>query len=174
MCVIQIEKQMNKLHLISIIIKHLEQELTDAIEAATNARDAAVNDESIAETQYDTIAIEAGYLAHGQSKRVEEFETAIKAFHVLKTQKHVVAEAQEDVAITIGNLVQLENDEAKSNWYFIGAYAGGFVTEMEQNTITVITPKSPIGQALTGKYCGDEVKLKLGLNEINDFIGRVI
>ena len=165
---------MDKLQLISKIIKHLEQELKDAIEAATNARDAAVNDESVAETQYDTIAIEAGYLAQGQSKRVDEFETAIKAFHVLKTQKHIVENIESDSAITIGNLVQLEKDEAKSHWFFIAAFAGGFVTQLDQNNITVITPKSPIGQALVGKYCDDDVKIQLGLNTLEDFISSVI
>lgn len=101
---------MDKLQLISKIIKHLEKELKNAILAANNARDAAVNDESVAETQYDTIAIEAGYLAQGQSKRVDEFETAIKAFHILKTQKHVIDEFETDTPINVGHLVQLEKD----------------------------------------------------------------
>lgn len=165
---------MDKLQLISKIIKHLEQELKHAVLAATNARDAAVNDESVAETQYDTIAIEAGYLAQGQSKRVEEFETAIKAFHVLKMQKHVIDEIEKDSAITVGHLVQLEKDEAKSHWYFIASFAGGFITQLEHHKITVITPKSPIGQTLVGKYCDDEIKVKLGLNDLEDFITSVI
>lgn len=165
---------MDKLQLISKIITHLEQELKDAIEAAKNARDAAVNDESVAETQYDTIAIEAGYLAQGQSKRVDEFETAIKAFHVLKTQKHIVEEIEADTAITIGHLVQLKQDVTKSHWFFIAAFAGGFVTQLEQQNITVITPKSPIGQALVGKCCDDEVKAQLGLKTLEDFISTVI
>jgi len=165
---------MDKLQLISKIITHLENELEDAILAATTARDAAVNDESVAETQYDTIAIEAGYLAQGQSKRVAEFEIAIKAFHVLKLQKHVVGDIDADTTITIGNLVQLEKDEAKSHWFFIAPFSGGFVTQLNKHNITVITPKSPIGQALVGKYCDDEVKVNLGTNKLEDFISSVI
>ena len=165
---------MNKLQLINNIIAYLEKELKDAVLAATNARDAAVNDESVAETQYDTIAIEAGYLAHGQSKRVEEFETAIKAFHVLKVQKNICNEFDKNDAISIGTLVQLEQDKCKAHWFFIAPFAGGFTTSINNQKITVITPQSPIGQVLVGKYCDDEIKMRLGINELEDFISSVI
>ena len=158
---------MDKQQLLNVIIGHLELQLDEAVTAATNARNDAVNDESVAETQYDTIAIEAGYLAEGQSRRVEEFHTSIKAFRLLKQQ---VKSFSEECAINIGALVQLQQDESSNHWFFIAPNAGGFKTKIHEKNITLITPKSPMGQALIGKFVDDEIKLVLGSRVINDVI----
>ncbi len=50
---------------------HLKSKIAEAEEAAMNAHHAAIDDQSVAETQYDTLAIEAGYLAEGQSRRIQ-------------------------------------------------------------------------------------------------------
>jgi uncharacterized membrane protein len=74
---------LNKQQLITIIVSSLSQQLQKAIAAANEAHAAAVDDQSVAETQYDTLAIEAGYLAEGQSRRVTEFQQAIDAYQAL-------------------------------------------------------------------------------------------
>ena len=77
----------NKQALVELIISDLQQALNQAISAANEAHAAAVDDQSVAETQYDTLAIEASYLAEGQSKRVQELQKAIyKCFR--KTEPH--------------------------------------------------------------------------------------
>ncbi len=47
----------NKKQLVDVIVTALKQELQQAIDAANEAHAAAVDDQSVAETQYDTLAI---------------------------------------------------------------------------------------------------------------------
>ena len=73
----------NKKAIVALIVSELESELEHAVNSANDAHAAAVDDESVAETQYDTLAIEAGYLAEGQSRRVQELHAAIHSYQSL-------------------------------------------------------------------------------------------
>ncbi|KGJ86975.1 GreA/GreB family elongation factor [Colwellia psychrerythraea] len=157
----------NKKHLADLIVTALSKQLQQAIDAAKEAHAAAVDDQSIAETQYDTLAIEASYLAEGQSKRVMEFQHAIKAYKALE-----LIEFNSDSAIVLGSLVQLSTDSETNHWFFIGPAAGGFRCQVEQQNITVITPKSPMGIALIGKQQDDDIEVMLGNNKLEDYIAR--
>jgi len=159
---------MYKQPLVADIIRHLQTELANATEAAEKAHLAAIDDQSVAETQYDTLAIEAGYLAEGQSRRIQEFQNAIAAYRQLDLGKK-----SEDSAIGLGSLVQLDGDSDKGHWFFLGPAAAGYRTRIQGQDFTVITPKSPMGQALVDKYLDDEVCITLGKGEINDFIAAV-
>ncbi|WP_235839671.1 GreA/GreB family elongation factor [Cognaticolwellia mytili] len=159
----------NKNIIIAKIVAQLQQELTLALAAADNAHKAATDDQSVAETQYDTLAIEQSYLAEGQSRRVAEIREAIKNFEDF--QFKIV---EEQTTVVLSSLVQMEQDIAKQQWFFIAPAAGGYrcqVTEQDRLiSITVITPKSPMGAALLGKELDDEVKLSIGAKTLCDFI----
>jgi len=159
---------MNKKALVKLIMSKLEQELNQAINAANEAHAAAVDDQSVAETQYDTLAIEASYLAEGQSRRVNELQMAINEYQVLN-----LLDFNENSAIALTALVQLSNDSQSLHWFFIGPAAGGFRCELSDQQITVITPQSPMGQALLGKYQNDDVDIKLGNSHLNDYIALI-
>ena len=148
-----------------MIVTSLNTDLQLAINAANDAHAAAVDDESVAETQYDTLAIEAGYLAQGQSKRVMEIQQAIKEYQSLE-----VTYFSESSLITIGTLVQLDADSEANHWFFIGPAAGGFKCQIAEKNITVITPQSPMGSALIGKQQDDDIEIMLGANKLSDFI----
>lgn len=62
---------MNKQMLLDDIQEKLKLTLQAATEAAMRAYNTATDDENVAENQYDTLALEASYLAHGQAQRVE-------------------------------------------------------------------------------------------------------
>lgn len=163
---------MNKKNLIQQILQHLSTELKATELAANNAHLAAIDDQSIAETQYDTVAIEAGYLAEGQSKRVDEIKYAIALF-----EQFITRELASSPTIVIGSLVQLEKGITNNNWLFIAPAAGGFRCVLEGNNITVITPHSPMGQALINKEVDDDVSLLIsGLTttENVDYIHSII
>ena len=159
---------LNKQQLVDIIITALTQELQKAIAAANEAHAAAVDDQSVAETQYDTLAIEAGYLAEGQSRRVTEFQQAIDAYQALT---RVIFD--EKSKVTIGTLVQLAADSASNHWFFIGPAAGGFRCKLAEQNITVITPSSPMGVALLGKQQDDDIEIMLGANKLEDYIAQL-
>ncbi|TWX66765.1 hypothetical protein ESZ36_14485 [Colwellia demingiae] len=158
----------NKKQLIDIVVTALSKELQQAIDAANEAHAAAVDDQSVAETQYDTLAIEASYLAEGQSKRVLEFQHAIEAYKMLD-----IIEYNNDSYIALGALVQLSADLESNHWFFIGPAAGGFRCQLAQQNITVISPKSPMGMALIGKQQDDDIEIVLGSNKLKDYIAAL-
>jgi len=159
---------LNKKQLIAMITSSLNQQLQQAIDAANEAHAAAVDDQSVAETQYDTLAIEASYLAEGQSKRVQEFQQAIDAYNALELIEFNVGSY-----IALGALVQLSADEKANHWFFIGPAAGGFRCQLNQQNITIITPQSPMGIALIGKQQDDDIEIKLGTNKLEDYIAAL-
>ena len=111
----------DKQSLVEIIITQLTYELTQAKNAANDAHAAAVDDESVAETQYDTLAIEAAYLAEGQSKRVAEFQQAIAVYEDLS-----LSDFNDENQIGLTALVQLAADVDDNHCFFIAPAAGGF------------------------------------------------
>jgi transcription elongation GreA/GreB family factor len=156
---------MNKKQILSDIISHLEQELSATIIAANNAHLAATDDQSVAETQYDTLAIEASYLAEGQSRRVAEIQHAKQAI-----TKLILRDFDENMPISLGALVQLSRDSENNHWFFIAPAAGGFRGRLNEDNYTVITPTSPMARALVGKYINDDVELMIGVNKLCDEI----
>lgn len=158
----------DKQALVTLIINELKQAFNQAISAANEAHAAAVDEQSIAETQYDTLAIEASYLAEGQSKRVIELQAAINAYQTL----HII-DFDENKPIALTALVQLSKDSQNKHWFFIGPAAGGFRCILSEQHITVITPQSPMGLALLEKFQDDEIDIKLGNNQLRDFIALV-
>lgn len=158
----------NKQALVELIISDLQQALNQAISAANEAHATAVDDQSVAETQYDTLAIEASYLAEGQSKRVQELQKAIYSYQTLN-----LLAFDEDKAIALSALVQLNADSQAQHWFFIGPAAGGFRCQLAKLQITVITPQSPMGLAFMGKYQYDDIKITLGNGQLNDYIAMV-
>ena len=161
-------KTINKKALVSLIIERMTQELNQAVSAANEAHAAAVDDQSVAETQYDTLAIEASYLAEGQSRRVQELHNALQEYKDLS-----LATFNEEKPISLTALVQLFKDTHSRHWFFIGPAAGGFRCELSGQHITVITPQSPMGLALLDKYQDDDIDITLGNNQLSDYISLV-
>lgn len=159
---------MNKQQIITQITNYLSSELTLAINAASTAHSDATDDQSVAETQYDTLAIEASYLAEGQSKRVQEYQEALKAYQQLN-----LPDFDQNTPIGLAALVQLSKDQACKTWFFIGPFAGGFRCKIDDQLITVITPASPMGQALKDKYQDDDIEIQLGYEKLADYICSV-
>ncbi len=161
-------ENINKQALVSLILDDLKQELNQAISAANEAHAAAVDDQSVAETQYDTLAIEASYLAEGQSRRVQDLQTAINDYQGLK-----LLDFDKDKPITQSALVQLYADSKDKHWFFIGPAAGGFRCQLAKQHITVITEKSPMGLALMGTFIDDDIEVILGHNKLTDYISKI-
>jgi transcription elongation GreA/GreB family factor len=162
------QTNIDKRALVALIIDELKQELNQAISAANEAHAAAVDDQSVAETQYDTLAIEASYLAEGQSRRVQELQAAINDYQALN-----LLNFDENKSITLSALVQLGADSQDQHWFFIGPAAGGFRCQLAEQHITVITPKSPMGLALIDKFQDDDIEVMLGNSQLTDHIAMI-
>lgn len=149
-------KSMNKADLVQIIIQHLEKKLQVAHASTQRAIDAATDEETVPEHKYDTLALEASYLAHGQAMRVQESEEELRQYRTLVLRDFV------DARIAVGAYIELvdENDIEKA--FFIGPCSGGLTVEWQGKEVFVLTPKSPLGRALMGKEEGEDVEMKIG------------
>lgn len=143
---------MNKPRLQTLIIEKLQADLVIAKDALRASHEAATHAESKAENKYDTRGLEAAYLADGQRRRVHEIETALASYRTFPMRSQV------DETIKLGALVSLEQ-AGVARWVFLGPDAAGLRVVDEGTEILVITPRSPLGQALLGRCDGDEVEV---------------
>ncbi|WP_342624712.1 transcription elongation factor GreAB [Pseudomonas alkylphenolica] len=148
---------MNKADLLQRIIDTLSFDLDVAQRAAQTAYEAATAEENIAENKYDTLGLEASYLATGQARRMEEIRLARAAFQQLVLRDYDPARG-----IQISNLVTLEAENGSCQRLFLGPEGAGLKIGQGEQQVTVITPRSPLGQRLLGKGEDDEVSLDLG------------
>ena len=148
---------MNKTDLLARIIERLGVDLDVAQRAAQTAYEAATAEENIAENKYDTLGLEASYLATGQARRMEEIRQARLAYQQLTLRDY-----DPEAGVQLSNLVLLADDPDRQQRVFLGPEAAGLKIGEGQALITVITPRSPLGQSLMGKLEGDEVVLVLG------------
>ena len=145
---------MNKSHVIEHLKFALEAQLNSAKQAAKAAHDAATHEESVAETQYDTLGLEAAYLAQGQAERVNDCYKSIKQFEtIFKKPTHN--------KVIISSLVCLEDENALQKWFYLGPAAGGLTVEVKGLTLQVVTPEAPLGKQLLGKQLDDEIRLTI-------------
>jgi transcription elongation GreA/GreB family factor len=139
----------DKKALVEKIIEKLEAERKALAEAARNTYEAATHEESEAEDQYDTRGLEASYLAGAQAKRVAELEQFILMLRFLDVKNF-----NEDTPITATALVELDQD-GKTSWCFLLPSGGGMTVDFNGTPIQIVTPKSPLGEALITRKAGD-------------------
>ena len=157
---------MNKQLVYERVLQSLEDACAAAIGAARQAHDTATDKESVAENKYDTFGLEASYLAHGQAKRVAEYEAGLNAFKSLG-----VVNFNNHSSIALGALIQLEDDTGIEQYVFLGPMAGGLKFSVDNKEITLITTSSPLGERLLDRYLGDEIEVKLsGQNRTYEII----
>lgn len=147
----------NKQRLLDEIIIALEALYQDAFDAAMRAYDTATNEESEAENKYDTLGLEASYLAQGQSKRVTECEADLNTF-----KKFSINDADCQNSIGIGSVIYMRDEFDKELIIFLGPASGGLNIQLDDTSITLITPSSPLGKILVGHSVDDEIELKPG------------
>ncbi|NVD07348.1 transcription elongation factor [Vibrio sp. JPW-9-11-11] len=146
---------MNKSELRQTILACLQQKRVVAQRSAQRAMESATDDETVPEHKYDTLALEASYLAHGQAMRVQECEQEIEQFKQLS-----LVEASE--YIRLGCAVLLLDLDDNPLWFFIAPCCGGLKIPFADSFVMLVTFDSPLGAALKGKQVGDEVSYRIG------------
>ena len=147
---------MNKNAVYLLMLEKLAIDLDVLQRAAQTAYEAATHAENIAENKYDTLGLEASYLATGQARRVEEIRQALK-----NCQAMTLAPFDPAHGIQVGALVHLEAGSGSGQWLFLAPDAAGLKLVHDEHTVTVITPRSPLGAALLGKQQDDEVLINI-------------
>ena len=139
---------LNKQTVIESVVASLEADLALALSAADNARDTATSKENIAENKYDTLGLEAAYLAHGQSNRAQRLVEERAAFSALVREP-------ESETVTLGSLVCIAYPNHSTRWLLVGPGAAGLNLSVADEEIVVVTPDSPLGKVLWGLSLDD-------------------
>lgn len=132
-------------------------ESLDVLQKAARAAHAeATHESSKAENKYDTRGLEAAYLAGGQARQAKEIMDSIASY-----EKLVARDFAADEPIDLTAVVEVEANRDRQV-YFIGPTGGGLEVQFEGKEVTVITPKSPLGQNLMGKKASQKWTTQVG------------
>lgn len=138
------------------LVRELRDQLAAALDMARRAHAAAIEGathaESRAENAKDTRGLEQSYLARGQAQRVAELEAAVAELAVFAPRAFGAG-----AAIALGALITADED-GEPRRLFVAPHGGGSVVAGD---VQVVTPASPLGQALLGKRAGDDVEIRL-------------
>lgn len=153
---------MNKSDFFERLLSALQAELQDAVKASKDAAEYATNEESRADSQWDTQGLEASYLAAGQAGQARQWAAAIED---LRSRREALLQAKARIAH--GALFSCDFGDGPEHFFFAGV-AGGQTVDMDGITVTVITPQSPLIARLRGLKAGESFRLP------NGSIGQVL
>lgn len=148
--------KVDKNKLIEMLLQQAEQELKVVKESAKETYDAATNEESKPENEYDTRALEASYLAMAQSKRIGELEELITTYKFTEMKDFSANDS-----IGPSALVEVRLND-KISYVFMMPKGGGHVVQFQGHPVQIITPNSPLGEALQGLKVGDDAVVEIG------------
>lgn len=146
---------MKKADLLQRIIARLSGDLELFLTAAKSAHEAATHAETVPDNKYDTLALEASYVAQGQANRAQEIRRSLELYRHLELRP-----VAEQVCLT--SFVTIEADDGTRRHLFIGPAEGGLKIAVDGTEVTVITPVSPLGRELLGKGAGDLLEVEAG------------
>lgn len=138
------------------LIGKLEQRMASARRASEDAVAYATDEDSKADSKWDTQGLEASYLAAGQANQVRVLYESIQN---LKAAAGALAAPLERVGL--GAVVGCELG-GEVDVYFLAPEGGGEVIELDGRKVTVITPGSPLFERLGGRRAGEAVSLPSG------------
>jgi transcription elongation GreA/GreB family factor len=153
---------MNKTKFFQCLLSTLSAEALNAVNASKDAAEYATNEESRAESQWDTQGLEASYLAAGQASQARQWADAIEE---LQSEREDLL--QRNTQISFGALFSCDFGDSVEHFFFAGT-AGGQIISMDSYDVTVITAQSPLAGRLLGRKAGDSFRLP------NGSIGQVL
>ncbi|HKK17481.1 MAG TPA: hypothetical protein VJ952_02270 [Opitutales bacterium] len=147
---------MDKFQFFNRLIETLREECIHAVKASKDAAEYATNEESRAESQWDTQGLEASYLAAGQAGQARQWAESVQE---LQSEREDLLKPRSDVGL--GALFSCDFG-GESEWFFLAGVAGGHVVPTEEGEVTVITSHSPLAGRLLRRKAGDSFTLANG------------
>ena len=148
---------MDKFLLQQQVLDRLAEDLIQVEQALREAHEAATHEENIAENKYDTLGLEAAYLATGQARRAEAIRQALAHWRQFRPRPYDAG-----LGIQLGALVCLVDPDGQQQQLFLGPAGGGMKLHSGTRLVQVISSDAPLGRALLGKGEGDEVVIGAG------------
>lgn len=138
------------------VLEQLAEDLLQAEQAVRTAHEAATHEENIAENKYDTLGLEAAYLATGQARRAEAIRRAITPWRKFRPTPYDASKG-----IQVGALVCLLDSGDKQQHVFLGPDGGSMKLVSEAQPVQVISSEAPLGKAMLSRREGDEVSIQI-------------
>ncbi len=145
---------MDKSSLQHQVLARLAEDLQQTEQAARAAHETATHEENIAENKYDTLGLEAAYLAAGQARRAEAIRQAMAIWRQFRPRPYDASQG-----IQLGALVCLVDAQDKQQQLFLGPGGGSMTLVCGDQLVQVISSEAPLGRAMLGKCEGDEVSI---------------
>lgn len=139
---------MNKKELVALVVEALREEFESSLRSSKSTRAAGNDNESKAEGKYDTRSTEENYLADGLARQALAAAEAADA-----VEKTPLRDFGASDPIDLGALMKL-SFPGETAWFFLAPAGGGIEARLGGETITVITPESPLGSQLMGQFAG--------------------
>ena len=149
---------MDKFLLQQQVLERLADDLLQVEQAARVAHETATHEENIAENKYDTLGLEAAYLATGQARRAEAIRQAMAHWRQFRPRAYDASKG-----IELGALVCLIDSDGRQQHVFLGPDGGSMKLVSGAQHVQVISSESPLGRAMLGKCEGDEVSIQVAL-----------
>jgi transcription elongation GreA/GreB family factor len=149
---------MDKFLLQQQVLERLAEDLLQAEQAARAAHETATHEENVAENKYDTLGLEAAYLATGQARRADAIRQAMANWRQFRPRPYDASKG-----IQLGALVCLVDsaDKHKQQQLFLGPDGGSMKLASGAQLVQVISSEAPLGRAMLGKCEGDEVSIQV-------------
>ena len=147
---------MDKFLLQQQVLERLGEDLLQVEQAVRAAHETATHEENIAENKYDTLGLEAAYLATGQARRADAIRQAMANWRQFRPRPYDASKG-----IQLGALVCLVDADDHQQQLFLGPEGGSMKLG---SGVQVISCAAPLGRALLGKCEGDEVSIQVAPN----------
>lgn len=136
------------------LLDNVKRDLASATDAKESTSSFKFESDMKQESKYDTRSIEAGYLAEGQARRVEELKLELKLIEEIPLHPF-----KKEDEIAVGALLDIELN-GRNKLYFLSTTAGGTVLDINGEIVLVISVFSPIGSSVMGLKVGDSFELE--------------
>ena len=147
---------MDKFLLQQQVLERLTEDLLQVEHAARAAYETATHEESIAENKYDTLGLEAAYLATGQARRADAIRQAMTSWRQFRPGSYDAGRG-----IQLGALVCLVDADDKQQHLFLGPDGVSMTLVIDAQLVQVISSQAPLARAMLGKSEGDEVSIQI-------------
>jgi transcription elongation GreA/GreB family factor len=138
------------------VVERLAEDLLQAEQAARAAHETATHEENVAENKYDTLGLEAAYLATGQVRRAEALRQMLANWRQFRPRPYDAAKG-----VQLGALVCLVDSDDRQLHLFLGPEGGSMKLASGTQIVQVISSEAPLGRAMLGKCEGDEVSMEV-------------
>jgi transcription elongation GreA/GreB family factor len=159
---------MDKFVLRQQVLEQLAEDLLQAEQAVRAAHEAATHEENIAENKYDTLGLEAAYLATGQARRAEAIRRAMTHWRQFRPTPYDASKG-----IQLGALVCLVDSDDQQQHLFLGPDGGSMKLLSQAQLVQVISSHAPLGRAMWGRHEGDEVSIQIAATQLRFEVLRV-